>query len=161
MREIKFRAWLKEFEFMIEPKEIGSVDNDKVRLKNPWYIENQGWVDIYSRNEVEVMQYTGLKDKHGKDIYEWDILQADHKFKTQTLSYKYKVIWNERGYWDAVSLDDKPIRLCYAGFDKSTIIGNIYEHPHLLESGDHAISKVKCYECLGTGEVKLGETNEH
>ena len=79
-----------------------------------------------------VGQYTGLKDKNGVEIYEGDVLEAEHKLKTQKFKRKYQVIFNEKGYWDAISLDDKPVRLCYAGFDKCEVIGNIYENKELL-----------------------------
>jgi uncharacterized phage protein (TIGR01671 family) len=58
MREIKFRAWIKDSERMNYSFTI---------LENP-YIPN---------DEVVLMQYTGLKDKNGKEIYEGDIIRRD------------------------------------------------------------------------------------
>ena len=97
------------------------------------------WTEIQTANGATcyvdpetIGQCTGLKDKNGVEIYEGDVLEAEHKLKTQKFKRKYQVIFNEKGYWDAISLDDKPVRLCYAGFDKCEVIGNIYENKELL-----------------------------
>lgn len=108
MREIKFRVW--------------DVTDERMY----YGVTNIGDINGYK------MQYTGLKDKNGKEIYEGDVLEAEHKLKTQKFKRKYQVVFNEKGYWDAISLDDKPARLCYAGFDKCEVIGDIYENRELL-----------------------------
>ncbi|MED0665732.1 YopX family protein [Bacillus badius] len=118
MREIKFRQWTTGW---------SSGVNRMVYLGD---IRDR---DFSLLQIGELMQYTGLKDKNGVEIYEGDILEAEHKLKTQKFTRKYRVIFNEKGYWDAKSLDDKPVRLCYAGFDKCEVIGNIYANPELFQ----------------------------
>lgn len=84
---------------------------------------------------VYVREYTGLKDKNGKEIYEGDILVFG-KYKT-----RYKVIWNNDG-WLAISNEGDE----YGAYTRKVyhnnlyaeknyyieVIGNIYENPELL-----------------------------
>ncbi|GGE47886.1 hypothetical protein GCM10011391_28330 [Pullulanibacillus camelliae] len=136
MREIKFRAWVKNRRRMYEVLHLHlkTIMNGGIWATVKGYdIIDQKDIHLQIQpGDIEVMQYTGLKDKNGKEIYEGDVLEAEHKLKTQKFKRKYQVIFNEKGYWDAISLDDKPVRLCYAGFDKCEVIGNIYEDPELV-----------------------------
>ena len=128
-REIKFRA-----------KVLNSnnwIYRQPFHIRGTWYMYNSLW-DKVKIDYKTLGQYTGLKDKNGKEIYEGDILEAEHKLKTQKFKRRYQVIFNEKGYWDAISLDGKPVRLCYAGFDKCEAIGNIYESPELLGAIENA-----------------------
>lgn len=123
MREIKFRFWDKE--------------------ENDWLVDGQDETSIYDfafrygmnwdhigepLNRVVVMQYIGLKDKNGKEIYEGDIISVDNgdysgfvKFNEADLSY---VIENRDGGFSFVNgqiYDERPEYRTYE------IIGNIYE----------------------------------
>ena len=128
MREIKFRAWLKEDEKMANVETMDFTD------KSIQYLKRSEIINVYilrreSFDDVELMQYTGLKDKNGKEIYEGDILF----FRDENM--KYIVVWqdaafiiksieirkySEKMYW----LDDTEI-CC-------EIVGNIYENKKLL-----------------------------
>jgi len=118
MREIKFRAWDKKKEQM----HYGVETWDEL----PFIINPQG---IFT--DFILMQYTGLKDKNGKEIYEGDILDGDDGFR-------YLVKWDSGGFV-VVRYDrlDRGIMLrilsCTSFLSSCKIIGNIYENPELLE----------------------------
>ena len=115
MREIKLRAW--DGEKMVCPDYIN-------RDGHRWWKENS----IPTRSE-KVMQFTGLKDKKGKEIYEGDILL--HSFHSnyiqESLSSKQVVQWHEDccGFGLVLKILAKSKNI--------EVIGNIYENPELLE----------------------------
>jgi len=98
MREIKFRAW----------------NNAEKKM----YPEVE---DIRERYEIYLMQYTGLKDKNGQEIYEGDILKFNTKGGNEMI---YEVKWRGKGF--------KPTRMSEDNQEEIEIIGNIYENPELL-----------------------------
>ena len=115
MREIKFRAW----DFY--EKEMYSADKCKV---NAW-LPNGSSCLLYPKGHekefqlrLEFMQFTGLKDKKGKEIYE-----GDTDKKRGVCKKKFYVFENEDGFECLVSNITNDIE----------IIGNIYENPELLK----------------------------
>lgn len=77
------------------------------------------------------MQYTGIKDYEGKEIYEGDIL----KCKLHNDEYEnYLIAWNKE-YAEFEALNrDKSNFICASIWNQFKIIGNIYENPELLEA---------------------------
>ena len=121
MREIKFRAWLKEERKMV------NVETLFIGI-NRLCFGNSKTEDLFfwDFEEVELMQYTGLKDKNGKEIYEGDIYHVGDK------NIRYLVVWFDSGF------EGKQLRsTSYAGLKSWAkdieILGNIYENPELLE----------------------------
>jgi hypothetical protein len=73
-----------------------------------------------SRDDLVLMQFTGLKDKSGRDIYEGDILK-DGRGDRRVIE------WVEHGFWTRY-----PNGQCYLPYQRE-IIGSIYENPDLLK----------------------------
>lgn len=111
MREIKFRLWDKEEKKMYTPARI-FADGFTLDFKS----ENKGGI---------LMQYTGLKDKNGKEIYEGDILGWESDSIPNA-----EVIYNQKDCrftpFSRSCPDDKWV------FNGGEVIGNIYENPELL-----------------------------
>jgi len=122
MREIKFRAWCPEQKEMFVPNIHEGV-----------IITLDGKVGVYEDHEklsydfVEykwiVMQYTGLKDRNGKEIYEGDIVEWSAT-GNPICPEKWVVEWNDRdGSWRIPYRDETDMVW--------RVIGNIYEDPQM------------------------------
>ena len=136
MREIKFRAWDKEYEKMTyfddedydyNPPLVFRLDQVFKKDSNYDDYEDFEYNDI--TDKVEIMQYTGLHDKNGKEIWEGDILQIDVD--------KAWVMWNDKyGYFQLVPIGDYYFDSDVIGqaleYTKPEVIGNIYENKELL-----------------------------
>ena len=129
MREIRFRAWDEKNQAMIYPKGIlfdGRVVNFMCGMLEPF--------DGY-----KLMQYTGLKDKNGKEIYEGDIISTDldRPFNIVVFrngAFMFQCHDNGKDYYDYMfSADEESDRWKYG-----EIIGNIYENPELLKREEMA-----------------------
>ena len=142
-KEIKFRAWDKGnkvmltwddffYKFSETPEDIyGSLDGTHNHL-------------------MELMQYTGLKDKNGVEIYEGDLVIITERENIGTFNVPDDIIANN-GYTGrediyqgevkyqgcAFGIDDKDYGFIYLEWDKdygsAEVIGNIYENPDLLK----------------------------
>lgn len=126
MREIKFRVWDKETKNICEVRNIDFI-SEMVQIK---YQANYG---VRELENVILMQFTGLQDKNGVDIYEGDILIYQHMFvDKKSVS---EVIWNEKysGFASYVEDDERRYILEKELKNQFEVIGNIYENPELLE----------------------------
>jgi len=131
-RIIKFRAFDKEKKQMYNARGLyvhpnGSVENvwcyDEETGTN-WKATALGREDVLE--SLEIMQFTGLLDKNGKEIYEGDLIELEN-WKPR----KYEVVFNRGGFCLKFGEDSNFYPdIKYA--EDSVVIGNIYEHPHLL-----------------------------
>lgn len=136
MREIKFRAWDKERKLMIpfdspficdeyscicwgssEYKGIGKLPG----------AYNQGWDEEALNDRYQLMQYTGLKDKNGKEIYEGDIVNCYG-------GEYYQGSWEHNATFPINNM----INDCFmmGESENIVIVGNVYENPELLKEGE-------------------------
>ena len=148
-REIKFRAWTgnkMEYDivvgrfgaFYVNPEAKGDgldpKDTASPTLNTTRYFD-----------DMPVMEFTGLLDKNGKEIFEGDILRTLHYRTESEVSYLFhKVVYdNERATFNAISLLNKDNLLTtngncflYVALKDETceVIGNIFENPELLKS---------------------------
>lgn len=126
MREIKFRAWDKKKKKMIQVRQL-CLDNSI-----GWSDGESGLHIGLAETEYHVMQFTGLHDKNGKEIYEGDILKNDVvKTKPPEIGFvryyrrTYELITNPKNY--------KVSAMGACGWEMSEIIGNVYESKELLK----------------------------
>jgi uncharacterized phage protein (TIGR01671 family) len=131
MREIKFRAWKHN------SKKMYFVTN--MIWKEDWIGVNStdsigiNYVDNHCPNEYELMQFTGLTDKNGVEIYEGDILA----YRDGEWSYDAIVTWGDWG-WYMVGIEHNDNYIFEdIDADSHEIIGNIYDNPELLRGTDN------------------------
>jgi len=134
MREIKFRAWDKKRNVMVTVDNEDSWDSEK----DEWY----GHVDEMALNALGslseerhvVQQYTGLKDKNGKEIYEGDILKTIDHFG---MVFVKELVYDQDAFCVLGSggpglPDNCTWTQRISGLKNIEVIGNIYENPELL-----------------------------
>jgi uncharacterized phage protein (TIGR01671 family) len=108
-----------------------------------WLSLNRGWVELWGSNdEGVIMQFTGLFDKNGKEIYEGDILVDDdptdacrHRIVYYDDQAKFELeTWEGDDNWSSGLFDYLADATQIKGrLDLFEVIGNIYENPELLE----------------------------
>jgi uncharacterized phage protein (TIGR01671 family) len=112
MREIKFRAWDKKEKkmYFFDFRSLVGGDDGSVSID-----ENMFGKDIDDKNLI-FQQFTGLKDKKGKEIFEGDTVEGNGK----TMNIKYNFGYSVINYANYIFPDGE-----------IEVIGNIYENPSI------------------------------
>ena len=118
-RIIKFRAWDKEHKVMLIPPAIDNPEKED--------------------NEWALMQFTGLLDKNGKEIFEGDVLKSTAPEQYSQDSGVFLVKWKQPNCSFGLTKQEKKEYVIWEcemdWWIEHEIIGNIYENPTLLEGG--------------------------
>ena len=128
MREYKLRAWYKPLKKMVK---VGQITFEK----GTWNYEsdNREYVGVcipYQPSFI-LMQYTGMKDINGTEIYEGDIVKDQYCI--------YEVVYDGNGYYVKVVRvlkecgTQKGLLYDLSNYEDLEVIGNIYENLELLE----------------------------
>lgn len=170
MREIKFRAWDKESNVMIYSDSVYPRSSYKLEFDilndmeftltkmidrvNVYYEDGEEtYIEIFNKVDAELMQYTGLKDKNGKEIYEGDILSYKHiKYtdcsKEEIEDIEKEVLIGLITYRPLASIikpySENVMCLGYDNINKECLVidleseelevlGNVYDNPELLK----------------------------
>jgi uncharacterized phage protein (TIGR01671 family) len=138
-REIKFRAWDIEDNRMHYERNIEELGKEEF---DPSFIFHYRQYQPFNSRFV-LMQFTGLKDKNGKEIYEGDIVRRNnHAYGTPDWTEKaYELVWGEKKARFELEGDNT-----WGLIWEMEVIGNIYENPDLLPHPDYGRD---CQECGG------------
>ena len=133
MKEIKFRAWLKEDKKMVNVETMDFTD------KSIQYLEKSEFINAYllrrvGFDDIELMQYIGLRDKNGKEIYEGDIIKYKFPYDRRLKHISpVKFLETEASFGIKDRYGNKIPLYTISANNYFEIIGNIYENKNLLE----------------------------
>jgi uncharacterized phage protein (TIGR01671 family) len=137
-RVIKFRAWDSERGKMVFPMVMNWWQDEGAPAFKSEFVDCDASHECTSKYlfEVDLMQFTGLRDKNGKEIYEGDVVRFIDVGVIGSQHYKNEgepkgvVRWSDFGAFYLDDGDEGPFMHSMTEFE---VIGNVYENPELLE----------------------------
>ena len=144
MREIKFRAYIKkdyDQELVGKILEVSSLHLKKNKAIIGYSISKSNYGNhSFKYEDIELMQYTGLHDENGKEIYDGDIIEFSYDMfvgNFDTFVAKGKVVFEEGAFYVEAFENERTTEgeayLLYSiNLDAIEVIGNIYENKELL-----------------------------
>lgn len=135
MREIKFRVWDKKDKIVHQRINLAMTLDGQISEVD--FLNGGVWQGTHhSDDRYLLLQYTGLKDRNGKEIYESDIVYVRHMLVENMENFTAEIIWDIAGF----KVDKKLNH--FIGYPLSTtldgiayeleVLGNSYENPELL-----------------------------
>ena len=118
-REIKFRFYNRKIKKMSNPYGVGLI----------WEHLVEEW-GVFEWKDIEILQYTGLQDKNGKDVYEENIVMAP-TFSGEQF-HKAIVTWDKQRCGFKLKPIGPPVVDRMLFVIGGEVIGNVHENPELL-----------------------------
>ena len=135
MREIKFRVWNNFHKRFLDIPFEGQFES-KLAISQNGKMYSGKYDCIMGENQYTIQQYTGIKDKNGKEIYEGDIVEIFNHPQSE------QVEWEPNGCGfgffahDSKERDSGGFQFLsdWTGSNGYKVIGNIFENPELIKT---------------------------
>lgn len=128
MRDIRFRCWDNVNECMRPVYMLHFTDDEPMNIQTSM----QEWIN---GKDAILMQFTGLKDKNGKEIYEGDVMHYKPYVNNSNYEANMEVKFNDGAFYLSQGVG-KTYEICAAAINSCAVmevIGNVWEHPELLK----------------------------
>lgn len=132
-RDLRFRAWHKKLQRMYDALELHlypSFPSAKITYSQGELEDLYEMVLTVSLDQIDLMQFTGMKDKHGASIYEGDIVRGE---EGDTCVVEWEENIDRDRYWATANGFGIYFKASHASPDRVEVIGNVYETPERLE----------------------------